>query len=62
MEKKASDVKDTSLRVPSGMDGAVIDVRVFSREGVEKDDRANTIEASDVDAVKKDLNDQQRIV
>ena len=60
--EKASDVKDTSLRVPSGMDGAVIDVRVFSREGVEKDDRANTIEASDVDAVKKDLNDQQRIV
>ena len=44
------------------MDGAVIDVRVFSREGVEKDDRANTIEASDLDAVKKDLNDQQRIV
>ena len=60
--EKASDVKDTSLRVPSGMDGAVIDVRVFSREGVEKDDRANTIEASDLDAVKKDLNDQQRIV
>ena len=44
------------------MDGAVIDVRVFSREGVEKDDRANSIEASDLDAVKKDLNDQQRIV
>ena len=60
--EKASDVKDTSLRVPSGMDGVVIDVRVFSREGVEKDDRANTIEASDLDAVKKDLNDQQRIV
>ena len=60
--EKASDVKDTSLRVPSGMDGAVIDVRIFSREGVEKDDRANSIEASDLDDVKKDLNDQQRIV
>ena len=60
--EKASDVKDTSLRVPSGMDGAVIDVRVFSREGVEKDDRANMIEASEIDAVKKDLNDQQRIM
>ena len=60
--EKASDVKDTSLKVPSGMDGAVIDVRVFSREGVEKDGRANMIEASDLDAVKKDLNDQQRIM
>jgi len=60
--EKASDVKDTSLRVPSGMDGAVIDVRVFSREGVEKDERANSIEASDIDDVKKDLNDQQRIM
>ena len=60
--EKASDVKDTSLRVPSGMDGAVIDVRVFSREGVEKDERANMIEASDLEDVKKDLNDQQRIM
>jgi len=60
--EKASDVKDTSLRVPSGMDGVVIDVRVFSREGVEKDDRANAIEEAELDAIRKDLNDQKRIV
>ena len=60
--EKASDVKDTSLRVPSGMDGAVIDVRVFSREGVEKDERANSIEATDIEAERKDLNDQKRIM
>ena len=60
--EKASDVKDTSLRVPSGMDGTVIDVRVFSREGVEKDDRSNAIEASEIAAVKKDLQDQMRIM
>jgi DNA-directed RNA polymerase subunit beta len=60
--EKASDVKDSSLRVPSGMDGTVIDVRVFSREGVEKDDRSNEIEASEIESVKKDLKDQLRIV
>ena len=53
--EKASDVKDTSLRVPSGMDGTVIDVRVFSREGVEKDDRSNEIEAAEIESVRKDL-------
>jgi DNA-directed RNA polymerase subunit beta len=42
--EKASDVKDTSLRVPPGMDGTVIDVRVFTRDGVEKDSRALAIE------------------
>jgi DNA-directed RNA polymerase subunit beta len=60
--EKASDVKDTSLRVPSGMDGTVIDVRVFSREGVEKDERSNAIEASEIESVKKDLQDQMRIM
>ena len=60
--EKASDVKDTSLRVPSGMDGTVIDVRVFSREGVEKDDRSNEIEAAEIESVRKDLKDQLRIV
>ena len=60
--EKASDVKDTSLRVPSGINGTVIDVRVFSREGVEKDDRANAIEEIELDTVRKDLNDQQRIM
>ncbi len=60
--EKASDVKDTSLRVPSGMDGTVIDVRVFSREGVEKDDRSNEIEEAEIESVRKDLKDQLRIV
>ena len=56
----ASDVKDTSLRVPPGMDGTVIDVRVFTRDGVEKDSRALSIEKSEIDKVRKDLADQQR--
>ncbi len=59
--EKASDVKDTSLRVPAGMDGTVIDVRVFTREGVKKDKRALSIEDSELAQVRKDLNDQQRI-
>jgi DNA-directed RNA polymerase subunit beta len=60
--EKASDVKDTSLRVPPGMDGTVIDVRVFTRDGVEKDSRALAIEKSEIDKVRKDLADQQRIL
>jgi DNA-directed RNA polymerase subunit beta len=60
--EKASDVKDTSLRVSSGINGTVIDVRVFSREGVEKDDRTNAIEEAELDTIRKDLNDQQRIM
>ncbi|WP_017940463.1 MULTISPECIES: DNA-directed RNA polymerase subunit beta [unclassified Thioalkalivibrio] len=59
--EKASDVKDTSLRVPSGIEGTVIDVRVFTRDGVEKDARAKSIEADDLAAVQKDLKDQLRI-
>jgi DNA-directed RNA polymerase subunit beta len=59
--EKASDVKDTGLRVPPGMDGTVIDVRVFTREGVEKDKRALAIEAAELAQVKKDFTDQQRI-
>jgi DNA-directed RNA polymerase subunit beta len=59
--EKASDVKDTGLRVPAGMDGTVIDVRVFTREGVKKDKRALSIEESELVAVRKDLNDQLRI-
>ena len=59
--EKASDVKDTSLRVPPGMDGTVIDVRVFTREGVDKDKRALAIEEDELAEVRKDLNDQQRI-
>ncbi len=60
--EKASDVKDTSLRVPPGMDGTVIDVRVFTRDGVEKDNRALSIEQTELESVKKDLNDQRRIL
>ncbi len=60
--EKASDVKDTSLRVPSGMDGTVIDVQVFTRDGVEKDARARQIEDEQIAAIKKDLNDQLRIM
>jgi len=60
--EKASDVKDTSLRVPSGMDGTVIDVQVFTRDGVEKDVRALQIEDEQIVGIKKDLNDQLRIM
>ena len=60
--EKASDVKDTSLRVPPGMDGTVIDVRVFTRDGVEKDGRALSIERQELESVRKDLDDQQRIL
>jgi len=60
--EKASDVKDSSLRVPSGMDGTVIDVRVFCREGVEKDDRSNQIEDAELESVRTDLKDQLRIM
>lgn len=60
--EKASDVKDTSLRVPSGMDGTVIDVQVFTRDGVKKDERAKQIEQAEIERVKKNLNDQLRII
>jgi DNA-directed RNA polymerase subunit beta len=60
--EKASDVKDTSLRVPPGMDGTVIDVRVFTRDGVEKDHRALAIERAELESVRKDLDDTLRIL
>jgi DNA-directed RNA polymerase subunit beta len=60
--EKASDVKDTGLRVPPGMDGTVIDVRVFTRDGVDKDPRALSIERAEIERVRKDLQDQQRIL
>ena len=60
--EKASDVKDSSLRVPPGMDGTVIDVQVFTRDGVEKDKRALQIEQAEVKRVKKDFDDQFRIL
>ena len=60
--EKASDVKDTSLRVPSGMNGTVIGVQVFTRDGLEKDARAKQIENDELTKVRKDLKDQQRIM
>ncbi|SIS85984.1 DNA-directed RNA polymerase subunit beta [Neptunomonas antarctica] len=60
--EKASDVKDTSLRVKGGTTGKVIDVQVFTRDGVTKDERALAIEKSEMDAIRKDLNDEYRIV
>jgi len=59
--EKASDVKDSSLRVPSGMNGTIIDVQVFTRDGLEKDDRAKTIEEEHLARVRKDLIDERRI-
>ena len=60
--EKASDVKDTSLRVPSGISGTVIDVQVFTREGIERDIRAQQIIDDELNRYKKDLVDQMRIV
>ena len=60
--EKASDVKDTSLRVQSGIAGTVIDVKVFTREGIERDKRAQLIVDEDLRGYKKDLADQLRIV
>ncbi len=60
--EKASDVKDSSLRVPPGMDGTVIDVTVFTRDGIEKDKRARQIEEMEVKRIKKDFDDQFRIL
>jgi DNA-directed RNA polymerase subunit beta len=60
--EKASDVKDTSLRVPSGISGTVIDVQVFTREGIERDKRAAQIIDEELKRYRNDLNDQMRIV
>jgi len=60
--EKASDVKDTSLKVPSGMSGVVIDVQVFTREGIERDKRAQSIIDTQLAEYKKDMTDRMRIV
>ncbi|NKB32983.1 MAG: DNA-directed RNA polymerase subunit beta [Pseudomonadales bacterium] len=60
--EKASDVKDTSLRVPTSVKGTVIDVQVFTRDGLEKDQRAIEIEESQLAKVRKDIDDEYRIV
>ena len=60
--EKASDVKDTSLRVPTSIKGTVINVQVFTRDGLDKDQRSLDIESSELDQFRKDLNDEYRIV
>ena len=60
--EKASDVKDTSMRVGTGTTGTVIDVQVFTRDGIEKDVRAKQIEEEQLDEYRKDLNEEYRIV
>ena len=60
--EKASDVKDSSLRVPSGGDGTIIDVHVFTREGLEKDGRAIDIEGSQLKEIKKDIDEELSII
>ncbi|XOV83432.1 MAG: DNA-directed RNA polymerase subunit beta [bacterium] len=60
--EKASDVKDTSQRVPTSVKGTVIDVQVFTRDGVEKDQRAKDIEHAQLSQIRKDLDDEYRIV
>jgi DNA-directed RNA polymerase subunit beta len=60
--EKASDVKDTSLRVPSSIKGTVINVQVFTRDGLDKDQRSLDIERAELDQFRKDLNDEYRIV
>jgi len=60
--EKASDVKDTSLHVPAGISGTVIDVQIFTREGVDRDKRSKQIIEDELGRFKKDLGDQMRIV
>jgi len=60
--EKAGDVRDTSLRVPPGVSGTVIGARVFSRRGVEKDERARAIEESEVERLRKDQEDEVQII
>jgi len=60
--EKAADVKDTSLRVPSSIEGTVIDVQIFTRDGVKKDKRALDIEQEEIKRYRKDLDDQLKIL
>ena len=60
--EKSGDVRDASLTTPPGIDGTVVDVKIFSRKGVEKDSRAQTIEAETVSRMQKNLNDEIRIL
>ncbi len=60
--EKASDVRDTSLKLPPGVSGTVVEVRVFSRRGVDKDERAMAIEQSEIERLAKDRDDERAIL
>ncbi|MDB5591195.1 DNA-directed RNA polymerase subunit beta [Enterovirga sp.] len=60
--EKASDVRDTSLRVPPGVTGTIVEVRVFNRHGVDKDERAQAIEREEIERLAKDRDDEQSIL
>lgn len=60
--EKASDVRDTSLRLPPGVAGTIVDVRVFNRHGIDKDERAMTIEREEIERLKKDSDDERNIL
>jgi len=60
--EKASDVRDTSLRVPPGVSGTIVEVRVFSRRGVDKDERALAIEKAEIERLAKDRDDEKAIL
>ena len=60
--EKASDVRDTSLRVPPGVQGTIVEVRVFNRHGVEKDERAQAIEREEIERLAKDRDDELAIL
>lgn len=60
--EKASDVKDSSLRLPPGCHGTVVDVKIFSRRSIEKDERAIAIERREIDAIQKDHNSERAII
>jgi DNA-directed RNA polymerase subunit beta len=59
--EKASDVRDTSLKLPPGVSGTIVDVRVFSRRGVDKDERAMAIERAEIERLSKDRDDERAI-
>ena len=60
--EKAGDVRDTSLTVPPGIEGTVVDVKVFSRRGIDKDERAKSIEEEEVRALEKDHQDEMSVI
>ena len=60
--EKAGDVRDASLTCPPGIEGTIVDVKIFSRKGQEKDERAKAIEASQIERLEKNLADEIRIL